>query len=221
MTDHDDLRLSLGSYLVGALDPAARAVIDSHLRDCVDCRDELHQFSGLPGLLSRLDADQLHAGVDVAPKSLLEGLLAQALPIEMARRQRLHRWRSTSVVLSAAAVLIGVLMVPSIIHAKPLGKTYQLQAASATAPVTGSVTLVTKPWGTELMVSMKHLPAGSSCIAVVTGLSGAREIVSHWGPTASHAAQVVFATDMKVANIAHLTVQTSAGRVLLVRQLAV
>ena len=39
--DCTDARLSLGVYVLGAIDPAERALVDAHLLTCRDCRDEL------------------------------------------------------------------------------------------------------------------------------------------------------------------------------------
>ena len=51
-------RLLLGVYLLGAIGPADRAQADAHLGGCRGCRDELAGLAGLPGLLSRVMADE-------------------------------------------------------------------------------------------------------------------------------------------------------------------
>ncbi|MCL9762191.1 zf-HC2 domain-containing protein [Frankia sp. AiPa1] len=63
-------RIALGAYVLGALDPADRSVVEHHLAGCADCRAELSSLAGLPGLLGRLrltdvtEADEL-TGVDL------------------------------------------------------------------------------------------------------------------------------------------------------------
>ena len=54
--DCAEARLSLGVYVLGAIDPAERALVDSHLAGCRDCRDELAGLAGIPALLSRVGA---------------------------------------------------------------------------------------------------------------------------------------------------------------------
>jgi len=49
--DCQEARVSLGVYVLGAIDPAERALVDSHLATCRDCRDELAGLAGLPALL--------------------------------------------------------------------------------------------------------------------------------------------------------------------------
>ena len=51
-----DIRSALGVYVVGAIDPAARAVVEAHLAWCVDCREELAGLAGLPGRLGSVPA---------------------------------------------------------------------------------------------------------------------------------------------------------------------
>jgi len=52
--DCPEARLSLGVYVLGAIDPAERALVDNHLATCRDCRDELAGLAGLPALLARV-----------------------------------------------------------------------------------------------------------------------------------------------------------------------
>jgi anti-sigma factor RsiW len=57
-----EIRLELGVYVLGAIGAADRTAVDAHLVCCADCRDELAELAGLPGLLSRVtanDADSL------------------------------------------------------------------------------------------------------------------------------------------------------------------
>ena len=48
--DCTDARLSLGVYVLGAIDPAERALVDAHLATCRDCRDELAGLAGPVGI---------------------------------------------------------------------------------------------------------------------------------------------------------------------------
>jgi hypothetical protein len=52
--DCAEARLSLGVYVLGAIDPAERTLVDHHLATCRDCRDELAGLAGLPALLARV-----------------------------------------------------------------------------------------------------------------------------------------------------------------------
>jgi Putative zinc-finger len=45
--------ISIGAFLVGALDPTDRQDLQVHLADCEQCRSELALLAQLPGLLHR------------------------------------------------------------------------------------------------------------------------------------------------------------------------
>ena len=96
--DCNDARTSLGVYVLGAIDPAERALVDAHLATCRDCRDELAGLAGLPALLALVNEDEGSriftadggqlASDDPPPPELLGTVLdlAQA-------RQRRRRWQ--------------------------------------------------------------------------------------------------------------------------------
>src|SRR6202042_378170 len=57
--DCTEARPSLGVYVLGAIDPAERGLVDAHLLTCRDCRDELAGLAGLPALLARVNPDEI------------------------------------------------------------------------------------------------------------------------------------------------------------------
>lgn len=216
MTDHTEFRLSLGSFVVGALDPATRAALETHLRDCEACRGELNSLSALPGLLARLTPEQVSGNYRTGPEEMMGALLARARVVATSERRRLQRWRTSAGVLTlAAAALLGVVAVPALTSPGPSGPTYQLHATQASSHVSGQVMLITKPWGTELVLSLKGMPAGAKCVARVSGAHGIVETIGNWGPTPTHAAELQLATDMTPGNLANVTIATVTGQSLL------
>ncbi len=100
--DCPEARISLGVYVLGAIDPAERALVDAHLATCRDCRDELAGLAGLPALLARVSMEEAIAladdrrtrrqtSLDETPEPPRE-LLATVLDLTAARRRR-RRWR--------------------------------------------------------------------------------------------------------------------------------
>lgn len=75
--DCSGARLSLGVYVLGAIDPAERTLVDSHLATCRDCRDELAGLAGLPALLARVGTEEAIALSADEPAPL--GLLPDAV----------------------------------------------------------------------------------------------------------------------------------------------
>src|SRR6185503_8252762 len=102
--DCTDARLPLGVYVLGAIDPAERALVDAHLVTCQDCRDELAGLAGLPALLARVNPDEIsricpddtvlssRASVPPAVEEPPPGeLIGTVLDLAAARRRR-TRW---------------------------------------------------------------------------------------------------------------------------------
>ena len=106
--DCAEARPSLGVYVLGAIDPAERGLVDAHLVTCRDCRDELAGLAGLPALLARVNPDEISricADDTVRPMASdgpPEELLGTVLGLAEARRRR-NRWRYLS---AAAAVVV-------------------------------------------------------------------------------------------------------------------
>ncbi|MGH2947578.1 MAG: zf-HC2 domain-containing protein, partial [Solirubrobacteraceae bacterium] len=74
------VRRSLGVYVLDALEPAERDVVDLHLARCGECRRELERIASLPELLARLplvEAERL-APAPQPSAGLLDRLLAAA-----------------------------------------------------------------------------------------------------------------------------------------------
>src|ERR1035441_4457169 len=94
--DCTEARPSLGVYVLGAIDPAERTLVDAHLATCRDCGDELAGLAGLPALLARVNPDEVSriraddtvrtATGDRSPGELLGTVLDLA---EAGRRRRL------------------------------------------------------------------------------------------------------------------------------------
>jgi hypothetical protein len=111
MADCGDIRQALGVYVIGAIEPAERAIADAHLSQCQDCREELAGLAGLPALLHRVpleDAERLALDDadlrDLAepPAELLDSLLWQ-----VAGRRRARRWRGVAAAAAAAIIAVG------------------------------------------------------------------------------------------------------------------
>ena len=112
--DCPEARVSLGVYVLGAIDPAERALVDAHLATCRDCRDELAGLAGLPALLARVSTEEaialrrdrraaLRPPRARRPEPPRE-LLATVLDLTAARRRR-RRWREASLGVAAALII--------------------------------------------------------------------------------------------------------------------
>lgn len=207
--NHEELRSSLGSYLLGALGPAERRELDAHLPGCPPCREELARYAGVPGLLSRVELSEVTGGTLLPPPSLLPSVLAAVESARVAGRRRLSRWRLATAGLTAAAAITGVLALAA-------GPTVPAPAerpllAAAGVSSTGSVRLQGRPWGTEVHLHLQDLPAADSYEAYTIDGAGQRTLAATWGPTPGRGVALPAATALTPAALSGLLIQTGAG----------
>ena len=196
--DCTDARLSLGVYVLGAIDPAERALVDAHLVTCRDCRDELAGLAGLPALLARVNPDEIsriraddtvhagsHAGADDRPPGELIGTV---LDLAEARRRR-TRWRflaSAAAVVAIAGGLFGglssITTTPTVpIPVSPAGTNWEtVEATSSVTGASASVAYSHELWGDAFEVLVDHIPVGTTCQLWVVHPNGTRTQVASW-----------------------------------------
>ena len=184
-----EMRLSLGAYVLGALDPADRSRVDAHLSGCPDCRDELASFAALPGLLGRVSRSDVETEpVDPGPQ-LLERLLgAAAAERRHDRRRRLLTSVAAGViVLAAVGVTVGV----GVTHERHPATVAAGETFAATNPqnhVQATITEWKKGWGASVDVSVIGVTAdlaGPSCQLIAVGPNGKTDVAASWAAPAA------------------------------------
>jgi len=213
--DCTDARLSLGVYVLGAIDPAERALVDAHLVTCRDCRDELAGLAGLPALLARVNPDEIsricaddtvragtYAGADDRPP---EELIGTVLDLAEARRRR-TRWRflaTAAAVVAIAGGLFGGLS--SITTTRTVAIPIQtagthwdtVEATNSSTGASASVAYSHEMWGDAFEVLVDHIPVGTTCQLWVVHPNGTRTQVAAW-TTASDEGNVWYAGSMPI-----------------------
>lgn len=155
MTEHETLRDALGAYTVGALDPAERADVERHLRDCASCRDDLVQLEVLPSMLGRLSADEAEAAVN-GPSPVDPVVAPGRFRDELGRlRRALRAWQVAAAVAVGALVLV-VLPLPGggaamVFEPRP--------AVPDAADAEGRVEVTARPWGMQVSIDLRDVPA--------------------------------------------------------------
>jgi predicted anti-sigma-YlaC factor YlaD len=227
--DCTEARPSLGVYVLGAIDPAERGLVDTHLLTCRECRDELAGLAGLPALLARVNPDEIsriRADDTVRPASddPPEELLGTVLGLAEARRRR-NRWRYLSAAAAVAAIAGGLFAGVSSATSTTTTKTVVFPNGSAgwdTADATNAATGVTATvayahqlWGESFQVLVDHIPAGTTCQLTVVHPDGTRTVVAAW-TTAGDEGTVWYGGSMPSTAGSISTFQITAGnRVLL------
>lgn len=229
--DCTEARPSLGVYVLGAIDPGERGLVDAHLATCRDCRDELAGLAGLPALLARVNPDEIsriRADDTVRPASddPPEELLGTVLGLAEARRRR-NRWRYLSVAAAVAAIAGGLFAGLSSATSTTITKTVAVgftngtaawdtaDATNASSGVTATVAYAHQLWGESFQVLVANIPAGTTCQMWVTHPDGTRTEVAAW-TTARDEGKVWYAGSMPSSAGSIGTFQITTGnRVLL------
>lgn len=182
-----EVRLSLGAYVLGALDPADRSPVEAHLAGCPDCRDELASFAALPGLLGRVSRSEVESEpVDPGPQLLERLLNAAAAERRHDRRRRLLTSIAAAVIVLAA---IGVSVGFGVTHDRnstPRAVAFASQTFTATNPqnhVQATITETRKGWGASVDVSVVGVTsdlAGPSCQLIAVGSDGKTDVAASW-----------------------------------------
>jgi hypothetical protein len=160
-----EIRQLLGVYVVGAIDPSERAIVDFHLQDCPACREELSGLAGLPALLGRVPQEDVlrmdEGGVglpdmDEPPAELLNSLLRR-----VAGTRRTRRWRSALALAAAVAIAAGG--TTAVVNAiRPA--TFQETDRASNAQLAAVVEYSSTPWGMAMNVGVRGVPANSVCV---------------------------------------------------------
>jgi predicted anti-sigma-YlaC factor YlaD len=212
-----DARLSLGAYVLGALDPGERGRVDAHLALCDDCRDELASFAALPGLLSRVSVAEVELVPEPPRPEVLRRLLA-AVSHER-RHDRRVRWLvsvAAAVIVLAAASVAGVALSTSH-HPTQVAATSTVRATDPVTHVTASVVEWSKAWGAALEVKVTGgtiSAYGGTCHLVAVGVDGTQDVAASWSAIASNKIQAQGATALHTSEIASFKVVGSDGSTL-------
>lgn len=228
-----EARLSLGVYVLGAIEPADRALVDSHLATCRDCRDELAGLAGLPALLARVGTEEAIAlAVTDGPPPGAEAqeppreLLATVLDLTAARRRR-RRWQEATLGLAAALVIaagvFGGLQLSSSPAQSPsvaAGNLYVgnpngawQTATGHSAGMTATVTYRSMAWGTQVAAKVTGIPVGTNCQLWVIESSGKRLLAAGWmTDNAEGAVWYPGSASMPSADVAAFEVTVAGGQ---------
>ncbi|MDP5228642.1 MULTISPECIES: zf-HC2 domain-containing protein [Arthrobacter] len=190
---HEEMRLSLGAYILGGLDAEETRAVEAHLATCAECRAEAEGFEMLPALL---DAVPVSRAMALAPaEAPVEAVAPPVLLAKVRARRRVNRlrWGAAAAAVAAAALVGGVALGPVVNPAGPIA--VPAPAVTQPAPVARytlssadgvqvDVALVRKNWGTELELSC-HGMLGEGVYSVwVSNADGGWERAASWSSSA-------------------------------------
>jgi len=216
-----EIRQLLGVYVVGAIDPAERALVDEHLSTCPVCRDELAGLAGLPAMLGRVPAEDVArmGGIVISlpehqepSPEMLNSLLSR-----VAARRKTRMWRGAAAVAAAAIVAAGGTAVA--LNLTGGGTPVAWSSASGMNPATHVAALVDyarSGSGTQMRVRVRGIPTGTNCQFFVISRNG-KTWAGSWtvGPTGySPSPWYQAASKVSPSSVRDFQI-TAAGKVLL------
>lgn len=193
-----ETKISLGVYVLGAIDPAERALVDAHLPTCRECRDELAGLAGIPALLARVNPEEIERigatkdgqGGPVDEQAPPE-LIGTVLDLAAARRRR-SVWRYLGAAVAAVALAGGVFgglavtrsPAPPVAAEMPFlpGNTSWEMASgtSTTSDAHASISYGAEHWGTIVAAQTWNIPLGTTCELYVVHQDGTKTQVMSW-----------------------------------------
>jgi Putative zinc-finger len=188
-----DIRLALGVYVVGAIDPTERTIVEVHLSHCPACREELAGLAGLPALLGRVpvgDAERLALhnakvrDLEEPPAKLLSSLLD-----EVAARRKIRRWRVITAAAAAAVIAVGGGLAGGMAVSGSLGQPVVrsdqpdfVQGVNQRAHISADISYATAAGGagTTMQVRVTGIAPGTRCQFWVIRSDGKRWLARGW-----------------------------------------
>lgn len=193
--DCAETRISLGVYVLGAIDPAERALVDAHLATCRDCRDELAGLAGIPALLARVNPEEIEriAAEQPVVQTITEPppeLVGTVLDLAAARRRR-TKWRYVTSAAAVVAVVGGVIggiaatrtpaPGPAAIAFNPGSTDWEtVSGTSTTGDISATVAYGSEHWGTVLAAKVDGIRPGTTCELYVVHNDGSRTMATEW-----------------------------------------
>jgi anti-sigma factor RsiW len=215
----DEFRDWDAAYVLGALSPDDRRAYERHLESCPECRAQVAELAGVPGILAAVSPEEAVALVEGdeahEPESAASGpeappTLVQSLASSVGRRRRRARRRLTGVligsgaVLAAAGLVVGLVLAPSLGPA-PTGTTYAM-AAAVPGSVEAEIAVTGKAWGTRFDWNCSYGEWADSGVSadydlVVTDLDGQDTVVATWTAVGAKAGSLSASTSIPLDRI--------------------
>ncbi len=151
---HELYREWSAAYVLGALDADDRATFESHLASCEHCRTEVASFAPIPGLLGRVELEDLDLP-EVPERVIVNATALAAAELETLETSR-KRWRVVSVAAVSVLFLVGLVGITSWRGSDDV--TPAEFAYEDDSVVFGSIDAVERSWGTQVRVDLEGLP---------------------------------------------------------------
>lgn len=209
------------AYVLGSLPADERLEYERHLETCDRCAAAVAELVGLPGLLSRLPADQAVeiAEPDGRPDTRPESTLA-AVAHRLRRRHRRRRvWVGATITAAVRAAVLGGLAVgtarvdPSDVQARGTSATADRYDLVGERGLDVDLAVSGEPWGTRFDWACSYggrswaTDASVMYDLVVVRSDGSTVTVASWSAAGEDARGLSASTDVPRADIASVQVR--------------
>lgn len=217
--EHTDV----AAYSLGLLDEPDRRDFETHLAQCPECVAEQAEFASMAELFAGIGPiEDEESGPD-------EGAVADLFSRRAAVRKRRNRQRTwlavaASVVLLGGGLAAGMAAVPSAqVVSTPVLTGALHQATNPNTGITGTVGLVSKPWGTQVTLRLGKVRGPLDCQLIAISKSGVQRVMIGWFvPGAGygvpdHPADLLIegGTSINMQNITKIDIEVVHGKTLL------
>ncbi len=243
-----ELCRSDAAYVMGALSPADRREYEEHLRDCRDCQAAVQRIAGLPGLLALTTQETLAEPDPAVPDTVLPVLVGRAQAARRRRRVSAGLVAAAVAALVVVSAVLVVNRIGEADESSaggpargaatagaesPGASTAGSGSASSAAvmpdevtpmtqvvpgPMTASLELVDKKWGTAITVVCTYADGTNSSVSydlAVLDVDGHRGSAGTWRAVPGATARVTAATSVPRNRIVALEVRLPDGRTIL------
>jgi hypothetical protein len=192
----EDLRVSLGSLVLDALEPDEAREVRQHLASCPECQVEYNSLlsvravmdtglvGGMAQVRDRMTAPRAVRVVPVVPVVPGARVAEERPPVVKARRRKFTLVLAGAVASAVAVVTFGVFSLTgggstSTAISPPSPPSHTVTGTTAQG-VTASISYREAAWGTWVQITMSHVPWNYNCTLTVVGKDGHTQFASSW-----------------------------------------
>ncbi len=195
---------------LGASTPDDEAALQGHLDGCGQCRALALELEKTVHLLAYANPE-LVVAADAIPPSLTERVLTD-LRHAGVRRRRLTTAALAAAGFAAAAVIATVVLTSGTVGSPREQRTVVLHG---TAPVSATVILSARSWGTSIVLHERGLPGGGAYTVSMESDSGHWWVAGSYRAVSGHSLEVTMACSVALQHITGIRVANGVGATVL------
>lgn len=225
--EHTDV----AAYSLGLLEPTDKLDFEAHLAQCGSCAAELAEFSAMADLFDGIGKPELAADepddTAIPDETAIADLVSRRARAQGRRiRQRAVLAVAACLVLLAIGIATGAFALPrssSPAASGPLLTGVLHKATNSATGITGTVGLVSKPWGTQVTLELGRVKGPLDCELIAVSKTGEQRVMVGWLVPAAgygvpgHPADLLIegGTSINVNDLASIKVDVVHGSTLL------